>query len=99
MQGMLSIKSLSAITLRLLNFLETVPSPEVVPVTPPPNADYQDRPQRDLCRVNYVSLHEYGREGDDAWSHSRREGDKKEDIEEDTQEEMEDTEDRGAPDS
>ena len=74
---------------------------EAVPVPPPPDTDQQDRPQRDLRRVNYWSVHEHGREGEDAWSQSRQEGDWKEDTEEDiqeeTQEEMEDTEDRGAP--
>ena len=92
---------------KLLPSPETVPSTEVVPVDqldeeavpvpPPPDTDQQDRPQRGLHRVDYRSLHEYGREGEDAWFQFRQEGDWKEDTEEDIQEEMEDTEDRGAP--
>ena len=46
-----------------------------------------------------MSFHEYGRKREDPWSQSRQGGDWKEDTEEDTREEMEDTEDRGAPDS
>ena len=80
---------------------------ETVPVPPPPDIECQDRPQRTLRRVDYRSLHGYckegegawlyGREGKDAWLpqlQTRQEGDK-----EGTQEEMEDGERRGAPDS
>ena len=66
-----------------------------VPVPPPPDINEQDRPKRSLRRVNYKSLHEFGREGEDAWLpqlQTRQEGDK-----EDTLEEMEDRERRGAP--
>ena len=90
----------------LFNFLETVPSPSVspvdqqveepVPVPPPPDIGEQHRPQRSLRRVDYRSLHEFGREGQDAWLpqlQTRQEGDK-----EDPLEEMEDRESRGAPD-
>ena len=80
---------------------------ETVPVPPPPDIECQDRPQRTLRRVDYRSLHGYCKEGEGAWLYgiegkdalfpqlqTRQEGDK-----EGTQEEMEDGERRGAPDS
>ena len=89
----------------LFNFLETVPSPEVnpveqqieeaVPVPPPPDGEDQGRPQRRLRRVDYRSLHKYGRVEENAWLsqlQTRQDGDK-----EGTLEEMEDREHRGAP--
>ena len=67
---------------------------EAVPVPPPPDID-QDRPRRSLHRVDYRSLHMYGREGENAWLpqlQTWQEGDEKY-----PQEEREDRDDRGAP--
>ena len=98
-----------------LKILEAVLSPEdgpvdqldedVVPVPSPPDIDDQDRPERTLCRVDYKSLHEYRKEGEEAWLYGRKRKDtwlpqlqtRQEGEKKGTLEEMEDGESRGAP--